>query len=81
MNSSARAENLNLEKKCFSVSERNKIASLIVDCDQCKRDLSATQLALDDIKKEPNDSSTTVIVTIVATLLAGFVGYGMGRNQ
>lgn len=64
---------VNLDKKCYSVDERNKIALYLTEHDICKRDLAACQLSVEDMREPEVDHSSTVVAAISGIILGALV--------
>lgn len=71
MNTYARADEVNLDKRCFSIDERNILARIMVEGDQCKRDLSACELTVQDVAKPESDITPILVAGIFGVLVGG----------
>lgn len=69
------------EAKCWSWEDRSKIAKFLVERDECQKDLMLCNWTVENMKQPVPDKTSIYWTTAITFVIAGLVGYELGRTR
>ena len=69
------------EERCFNWEDTNKISRFLIEKDECEKNLNSCNLAIEKITRPSTDHSETVFAAFVTFVLAGLIGFQIGRGE